>query len=62
MVRVILSGRDVTHLLKEVNIQEGTKRSDVIIIRLKYLDGKVETKVALPHPFHRKYKIIRAES
>jgi hypothetical protein len=61
-VRVILSGRDITDELEEVVIQEGTKRSDVVILKLKYTDGRVDTKVLLPHPLHREYKIIFKET
>jgi len=61
-VRAILSGRDITDELEEVVIQEGTKRSDVVILKLKYTDGRVDMKALLPHPLHRKYKIIFKET
>jgi|YelNatPaOPRAMG01_1025707.scaffolds.fasta_scaffold25944_2 hypothetical protein len=61
-VKVILSGKDVTDELREVNIQEGTKRSDVVILKLKYTNGRVDTRVLLPYPLHRRYKIIFREN
>ena len=53
---------DTTDELEEVVIQEGTKCSDVVILKLKYTDGRVDTKALLPHPLHRKYKIIFKET
>lgn len=61
MVRVIVSGRDETEELEEVVVHFGTKRSDIVILRLCYKNGSVKTHKLLPFPLGGKYKLIRSE-
>lgn len=58
-MKVILNGRDITGDLDKLIIHEGTKNSEVTIMKLRYTDGSVDTKVLLPHELHHTHKIIR---
>lgn len=59
MTAIILNGQDITDVLDKLIIHEGTKNSSVTILKLRYLDGSVDTKVLLPHNLHHTHKIIR---
>lgn len=59
MTNVVLNGQDITDVLVKVVIQEGTKNSDVVILKLRYFDGRVDTKVLIPQELKDNHKIIR---
>ena len=58
-MRVILNGRDVADKLSKITIQEGTKRSDVTVLKLFWTNGKVDTKTLMPFPNHNTHVILR---
>lgn len=62
MVRVIVSGRDETEELEEVVVHFGTKRSDIVILKLHYKNGNVKTHKLLQFRLGREYKVIYKRS
>ena len=59
MTNVVLNGQDITGDLVKITIHEGTKNSDVTILKLRYFDGRVDTKVLVPKELEGNHKIIR---
>ncbi len=59
MTNVVLNGQDITNDLVKLVIQEGTKNSDVTILKFRYFDGRVDTKVLVPQELEANHKIIR---
>ena len=62
MTNVVLNGRDITNDLAKLIIQTGTKNSDVVILKLRYFDGRVDTKILVEQCLQDNHKIIRKES
>ena len=59
MTNVVLNGQDITNSLAKLVIHTGTKNSDVVILKLRYFDGRVDTKVLVPQELEANHKIIR---
>lgn len=58
-IRCLINGMDITDSLDRIVIQTGTKNSDVTILKLRYLDGSVDTKVLLTHDLRSNHKLVR---
>ena len=58
-MKVILNSSDITDKINKVTIQEGTKNSDALIVKVYYKNGEVDTKVALPFNLRKTHVILR---
>ncbi len=61
MTNVVLNGQDITNTLAKLVIHTGTKNSDVVILKLRYFDGRVDTKVLLLQELKDNHKLVRRE-
>ena len=60
-MKVILNSTDITNDIKKLTIQQGTKNSDALIIKIYYKDGIVDTKVAMPFDLYKTHVILRRD-
>ena len=61
MTNVVLNGQDITNTLAKLVIQEGTRNSDVVILKFRYFNGRVDTKVLVPQRLVSNHKLVRKE-
>lgn len=60
-MKVIVNSRDITDEVRKITLQEGTENSDAQILKIFYIDGRVETKVSLPFDLHKTHVILKRE-
>ena len=61
-MKVILNSHDITDTIEKVVIQEGTQHSEVLIVKIHYLDKKVDTKVSIPIKNYKTHVLVKRDT